>query len=223
MAGSATYSAGAYTVKAAGTDIWSASDQFHFVHQPVTGDVTVVARVASLTQAHEWSKAGVMLRESLTGPSRHALVVTSAARGYAFQRRPVTGGQSLHTAGGSGAAPGWLKLVRTGDLFEAFQSADGAAWTRIGSETIPMADTLYAGLAVTSHNPSTLATAVIDNLKITPSTPGSNQPPAVTITSPANGATLHVARLDDHRRHRDRPREPDGLGRLLRWDDVNPP
>ncbi len=190
VAGSATYSAGAYTVKAAGTDIWSASDQFHFVHQPVTGDVTVVARVASLTQAHEWSKAGVMLRESLTGPSRHALVVTSAARGYAFQRRPETGGQSLHTAGGSGAAPGWLKLVRTGDLFEAFRSADGAAWTRIGSETIPMADTLYAGLAVTSHNPSTLATAVIDNLKITPSTPGSNQPPAVTITSPANGATL---------------------------------
>jgi regulation of enolase protein 1 (concanavalin A-like superfamily) len=192
LAGSATYSGGAYTVKAAGTDIWSASDQFHFVHQPVTGDVTIVARVASLTRAHDWSKAGVMLRESLTGPSRHALVVTSAANGFAFQRRPETGGQSVHTAGGSGTAPGWVKLVRTGDLFEAFRSSDGAAWTRIGSDTIPMTGTLYAGLAVTSHNASSLTTAVIDNLKITPSTPTSNQPPVVSITSPANGATLSV-------------------------------
>ena len=86
-----------------------------------------------------------------------------------------------------------MKLVRTGNLFEAFRSADGAAWTRIGSDTIPMGGTVYAGLALTSHNASSLATAVIDNVKITPSTPTSNQPPAVSITSPANGATLTVS------------------------------
>ena len=51
--------------KAPGRDVWGSSDQFRFVYQPVTGDVEIVARVVSITRAHSWSKAGVMIRESL--------------------------------------------------------------------------------------------------------------------------------------------------------------
>ena len=50
-----------------GADIWDTSDQFQFVYQPLQGDVEVIARVASLQYADAWSKAGVMIRESLTG------------------------------------------------------------------------------------------------------------------------------------------------------------
>ena len=70
-----------------------------------------------------------------------------------------------------------MRLVRTGDLFEAYRSADGANWTRIGSDTIPMGDTVYVGLAVTSHNTAAATTAVLDGLKITASTSPGNQPP----------------------------------------------
>ena len=56
---------------AGGIDIWGTSDQFHFVYQPLQGDVEVIARVASLQHADPWSEAGVMIRESLTGSSRH--------------------------------------------------------------------------------------------------------------------------------------------------------
>ena len=42
-------------------------DKFHFVYQQVSGDVDVVARVDSLTQADQWSKSGVMIRASLVG------------------------------------------------------------------------------------------------------------------------------------------------------------
>ncbi len=97
IAGSTTYSGGIYTVKAAGSDIWGASDQFRFVYRPVTGNVEVVARVNSIALAHNWSKAGVMIRESLTGASRHASTFMSAGKGYAFQRRFDTGGHSVHT------------------------------------------------------------------------------------------------------------------------------
>ena len=63
-----------------------------------------------------------MIRESLTASSRHASVFLSPVNGFAFQRRPVTGEESVHTAGGESIAPGWVRLVRTGDLFEAYCS-----------------------------------------------------------------------------------------------------
>ena len=187
--GSTAYSSGVYTVKAGGKDIWDTADQFHYAYQPLTGDGEIVARVRSLTYADPWSKTGVMIRESLTAQSRHAMVVVSAGKGYAFQRRLETGQYSAHTSGGSGTAPGWVKLVRTGDLFTAFRSADGATWTRIGSDTVIMGDTVYAGLATTSHNETAATTAVIDSLKITAST-STNGPPAVSLTAPVNGATF---------------------------------
>jgi regulation of enolase protein 1 (concanavalin A-like superfamily) len=187
IAGSTTHSSGVYTVKAAGIDIWDTADQFHFVYQPMTGNGEVVARVASITNAHAWSKGGVMIREALTGQSRHASVFASVGKGYAFQRRPETAGLSVHTAGGSGTAPVWVRLVRNGDLFQAYRSANGTSWTSIGSDTIPMTSTVYVGLAVTSHNASATTTAVIDSLRITGGAP-SNQAPAVSVTSPSSGA-----------------------------------
>jgi regulation of enolase protein 1 (concanavalin A-like superfamily) len=188
-AGSAFHSSGTYTMKAGGTDIWSAADQFHFVYQPMTGNAEIVARVASITNAHAWAKAGVMIREALTAQSRHASMFTSVSKGYAFQRRPETGGLSVHTSGGSGAPPGWVRLVRAGDRFDAYRSADGVSWTAIGSDTIPMADTVYVGLAVTSHNTITSVTSVITNVRISGTT-SSNAPPVVNLSSPASGATF---------------------------------
>ena len=190
VAGSTTYASGQYTVKAAGKDIWDVADQFHFVYQQVTGDVQIVARVASIVNTYTWAKAGVMVRESLAADARHALMAVSAASGNAFQRRPTPAAYSVNTSGGAGTAPGWVKLVRTGDLFEASRSADGVTWTRVSSDTIPMGDTVYVGLAVTSHNVSTATTAVIDNLKITAATAPANQSPAVSLTAPVNGTQV---------------------------------
>jgi hypothetical protein len=189
IAGSAAFSSGTYTIRAAGADIWGTADQFHFLYQTMTGNGEVVARVASIGNTHAWAKAGVMIRESLTAQSRHAMVVTSVGKGYAFQRRPDPGAFSEHTAGGSGTAPGWVRLVRTGDLFEAYRSSNGSAWTRIGSDTIAMGATVYVGLAATSHSVAAATTVVVDNLRVTAPT-GTNQPPAVSVTAPPTGSTF---------------------------------
>src|SRR5439155_7789207 len=47
LAGSASYNGGTYTVAGSGSDIWSASDQFRYVYEPLTGDGTITARVTS--------------------------------------------------------------------------------------------------------------------------------------------------------------------------------
>lgn len=188
--GGTSYRQGTYTVHAGGADIWGTSDQFHFVYQQVSGDVEVIARINSVSYADQWSKTGVMIRETLTAGSRHAYALGSAGKGYAFQRRVDTGGFSDHTAGPAGAPPGWVRLVRLGSQLEAFQSLDGTNWRSMGSDAVPMAATVYVGIATTSHKATMATDAVVDNFKVTPLGTTPNQPPVVALTAPASGTTV---------------------------------
>ena len=195
VAGGASYANGTYTLRGAGVDIWASADQFHYMYQQMTGDGTVVAHVTSLQYANSWSKVGVMIRETLSPDSPHGLALISAGKGYAFQRRVVQGALTDSTSGGAGAAPGWVRLVRAGSTFTASRSADGVAWTTMGSAAIPMGHTVYAGLAVTSRNAGMAVTAVVDQFQVTETAPVANKPPLVTLTSPAPLAT-HVEPAD---------------------------
>jgi regulation of enolase protein 1 (concanavalin A-like superfamily) len=188
VAGSASESSGTFTIKGAGRDIWDSADQFQFVYQLLTGDGSVQARVQSVAAIHAWSKAGVMMRESLSAGSKHASMFASGSNGMAFQRRASTGGTSLHTYGTAANAPYWVRLVRQGDVFEAYDSPDGRTWKLIGRQTISMLQTIYVGLAVTSHDTATATTAAISNVTVTEGS-SSGQSPSVTLTAPANGAT----------------------------------
>ena len=166
-AGSASYSTGTFTIAGSGADVWNNADAFHFVYQPVSGDTTIVAEVDSVQQASTWSKAGVMIRESLTAGSTHAFMLVSAAKGVALQWRSATGGASSNIAGSTSTPPRWVKLVRAGDTFTGYESADGVAWTTVGSAQIPMsASTIYVGLATTSHTTSASTTATIEQVSV---------------------------------------------------------
>lgn len=183
LPGFARYSAGTFAVEAAGADIWNASDQFRFTYQPVSGDVDLVARVASLASGDNWTKAGVMVRESLAPDAAHASVFMTGAKGVAFQRRLSTGLPSVHTSGGAYDVPGWIKLERRGDVVTALFSADGLLWTVIGAELLPLPYTIYAGLAVTSHDAYAYTQAQFDGVTVARShgsDSGSTPPDVVT-------------------------------------------
>ncbi|MEQ8471964.1 MAG: fibronectin type III domain-containing protein [Marinoscillum sp.] len=164
--GSAGHSSGTFTVSGSGADIWGTSDQFRYVYQQVTGDVTLTARVATLGNTDPWAKGGVMIRNSLGANSQHAFTAVTSTNGTAFQRRVSSGGTSTHTAG-SGSAPYWVRIQRSGNSFISYVSSNGTSWTQIGSETISMGSTVYVGLAVTSHNNSTSCTATFNNINLT--------------------------------------------------------
>jgi len=189
MAGSASLSGTTFTVTGAGVDIYGTKDEFQFVSQPAQGDVEIVARVVSLQQSDSWSKAGVMIRETLTGGSRHGMMLGSSANGWQSQRRLQTDNGTT-TVGSAGPIPGWVRLVRLGNVVTGYRSADGVTWTLVRSDTIAMASTVYVGLAVTSHIPTARSTAVFTNVTVSTPTPPANQPPTVSITSPAAGASF---------------------------------
>jgi regulation of enolase protein 1 (concanavalin A-like superfamily) len=83
----------------------------------------------------------------------------TGASGWAFQRRASNDGWSSHSSGPSGTSPGWVRLVRAGDEISAYYSTDGSSWSLVDSDSISLPATVYVGLAVTSHNNDTSATA----------------------------------------------------------------
>ena len=164
--GSASYSAGTFTVKASGTDIWGTSDQFHYVYQPLSGDGTIIARVASIQNTDPWAKTGVMIRATLAANSAFAMMIVTPGNGLAFQRRLAAGGTGASTLGIKVAAPYWVKLKRSGNTFTGYSSPDGVTWTLVGSDTITMSASVYVGLPLTSHNNTLISTAGLGSVTL---------------------------------------------------------
>jgi hypothetical protein len=168
VAGSTSFSNGVFTLGGSGADIWGTADQFHFAYRTLTGNGSIVARVATLQDVDQWTKAGVMIRASLTPGSRHAMMIASPRKGLAFQRRTVDDADSAHTAGPSVTAPIWVRLERSGDTITAWISNDGLSWSFVGGETISLPTTVFVGLPITSHNAGVVATVTVDNVTVAP-------------------------------------------------------
>lgn len=199
--GTFSESGGTLILEGGGADIWGTSDQFFFRYSSLRGDGEIIARIQSLENTDAWAKAGVMLRESTDPGSRNAFIALTPGNGVTFQNRVAVNGGTVFTATPA-SAPRWVKLVRRGGSFAGFHSANGADWIAFGSATIPMGETVLAGLAVTSHLNTTLATAVVTNYQVTPS-PWTLSPigePALTgsysLENAVNGATVKAGGAD---------------------------
>ena len=59
---------------------------------------------------------------------------------------------------------GMAASQRSGNTFTGYASEDGTTWRTIGSITLPLDLDTYLGVALTSHNNTTRATGVFDNL-----------------------------------------------------------
>lgn len=166
--GAASFQNGTFTVKGSGADIWGTSDEFHWAYLLVKGDFEFIARVASVENVDRWVKAGLMIRNHNLPDGAHASLFATPGKGVAFQRRRADGGLSVHTAGPAVTAPVWLRLVRSGNQFTAYsRRTTSEAWTRIGSDTIPIFEIATVGLVVSSHVDGRIATATFDNVSIT--------------------------------------------------------
>ena len=191
--GAFAYGKGGFYVAGGGHDIWDNADGFQFVYQQFTGAFDMRANVVSLGGTHQWAKAELMARESLDGGSRHADVAATRSDGNG--QNQLTWQWRDTTDGGSGSLDGalrtnlrdnadypntWIRLVRedaASNDFKAYWSNDGSNWILHSSHTIPSTDepvlpeTLYVGMAVTSHDngdATPLAEAVYGSFSVNP-------------------------------------------------------
>jgi hypothetical protein len=188
--GSATFNpnlnGGTYTLTASGSDIWGTADHMQYVYMPLVGDGTIVARLDSASAPDYWTKAGLMIRDSLTAGAANDFMLDTPNPSHqepVMQFRDTDGGQTADTDNhGTSTTPNvptpiWLKLVRSGNTFTGYWAVDNngtpGTWNLLSQSdphTTVMPTTVYVGLALTAHNNGAVATATFDHVTVTGTT-----------------------------------------------------
>jgi hypothetical protein len=185
--GASGFASSTFTSIASGSQIDQDLDEFRFTYRQMSGNGEIIARVASLEFSDTNSQAGVMFRDSLLPGAREVYVTTTPINGTVIAARSTFGGFANVFGSNGVAAPTWVRLVRSGDMFTGYQSADGFTWNSLGSIGVPMSSALYVGLAVLSHNNTRLTKATFTNVS------GS----ALTQTDPSAPFAPHFSNIDN--------------------------
>jgi len=145
-----------FDATAGGQGFVGTSDQFSFNHKPVSGDFDIQVRLAGLECEGPWARAGLMARDGIAVDAAFvSSVATCGSAGSQFLSRIGAGGPvSVQGCLPVNYPDTWVRLRRTGDLFEGFASLDGQTWQALGSTTIALPSTLEVGLAATSGDDS---------------------------------------------------------------------
>jgi len=165
VTGSASYSAGSFTITGAGAGITGIADAFRFAYKQINStSFTITARVPSSGAITAAGRAGLMVREQLTAGSRHASALYSGTAPAVWFHTRATAGGTTNTSSWT-SSDRWVRLTRSGNTFTAFRSSNGTTWTQVGTPmSLAMGSSVYVGLAMTSGQNNLNGTATIDSV-----------------------------------------------------------
>ncbi|QLH82897.1 ATP-binding protein [Halosimplex pelagicum] len=159
---------GSWRVVGDGRDIWHDIDEFHFLHGEVHGPVRIEGRLAELESVHEYSKAGLMVRDTLAEDAAFAFVGATGDHGTETMWREEAG-----VAAGSDQleepydAYPWYRLDAVDGTVTLSWSTDGEEWQAIDQRRIDLADPVVVGLAVCSHSVDETSEARFEDVTVT--------------------------------------------------------
>lgn len=199
-----------YSVVGSGTDISGTSDQLNLLSESVNGDGVLTARVTSLTNNSETSRAGLMFRNSSAAGDIYAAVwVANGLIGFSY--RTASAAQAKTVTIVSQGLPKWLRLSRVGNAFTASYSTDGVKWTQIVTPVgiSGATNSMLAGMFVCAETAlsgalaTTTDTAEFDNVAFPsggltdadiggPATPGSYSNVVPTTAAPLTGCLYGI-------------------------------
>ena len=197
-----------FTMSAAGADIVNGTDEFRFAYKKLTGDGSIAVKVDAVQTASNWTKAGVMVRESLDPLAMQVHMISAARQSLVeWMYRGVTNGTTttqFNTPAGSTPVPVWVRITRVANVFTGEYSTNGTTWTKItqtggtaSSITLNMPASLYVGFVVCSQAVGVSAVAQFSDVKTTGNVTGQWQTADIGITHPGNDPdTLYVVVQD---------------------------
>ena len=157
---------GEYRVTGSGANTWFKRDAFHFLYKKISGDVSITADVRFVGRGKEaHRKAALMIRQGMTPDSQYADVVLHGDGTTSLQYRPGSGVDTEEVPVDA-TAPTRIQIERHGHEFAVAAGKPGSAMHTAGPIIVTMKDPVYVGLAVCSHNPDVLETAIFSNVKV---------------------------------------------------------
>ncbi|MFD2024361.1 ThuA domain-containing protein [Promicromonospora aerolata] len=151
-------SSGAYVIESGGANMWQGTDEYSTIFREGSDrHWSATVKINSQGNSAGSAKAGIIVRNDVTQPGTspgYAALGIRPSGGYEWLRGNDAGQLVTSSNGGPTAYPGWVRLVRDGDLYSAYWSADGETFTQIGEpeELAGAADLQDVGLFVTAHS-----------------------------------------------------------------------
>ena len=184
-----------------GTDVWNNADNYSAIYSPgsVHGTSTIDTQVSAQQRLSGYGKAGIIVRNDMTGSG-------TSPEGVTLLASPQSGIQLQWNSDGdnyidsvtpaNGAIPYslpiHLKLERTSaDSYTGYYSYDGQGWYPVGTATVPdQAGTQDAGIFVSSHATGSTAQVTFDGFAVAD---GATPPPPGPKSYEAEAATNTIA------------------------------
>ena len=155
---------GSFEVLGGGADIFGTADTGYYSSRTVTGDFDAKVRVTDLTLTSGTggaliAKAGLMVRNTSANNSPTLWLLANAPP----PGRDLIEAGARATSGGATGFWGpnetnihmpnlWVRITRSGNLFNGYASANGVDWTLFATTNQSVPASLLVGVAVTAHN-----------------------------------------------------------------------
>jgi hypothetical protein len=176
-----------FGIDGAGADLYSGSDAYSTIYLKgaVGSASTVTTEVTSQQGMTGFAKAGIMVRNDITGSgtSPEGVILFESPSGGIQLEWDNNGGNfitSVTPPNGTipGSLPVWLELQKSGTTYTGYYSYDGQNWLTVGSATVPgQAATQDAGIFMTSHASGSPGQVVFNGLS---AADGATPPPLAT-------------------------------------------
>jgi TolB protein len=168
LAGSAAYDSARqeYTVGGAGTDLWAATDQFHFLWRKMKGDFILRARM-EFTGAgvNAKRKAGWMVRSGLATDAPYADCAEHGNGETCLQFRRAAGGKTQEIMLNISNAD-VLQFERRGQTYILSAAHYGEPFISAQLTNFDLGDDVYAGLFICSHEADVVEKAIFRDVRI---------------------------------------------------------
>jgi len=171
-------SGGQLGISGAGPDLYSNSDTYSSVYLKgaVGTGPTVETEVVSQQNMSGFAKAGIMVRDDITGAGatpEGVILFESPSGGFQLEW-DADGGRFINSVTPPNGTipdrlPVWLKLVRdgSGSACTGYYSADGTVWNTVGTATVPgQAAVRDAGMFAVSHAAGSPAAVIFQGFSV---------------------------------------------------------
>ena len=168
LAGTAAYESATqeYTLSGAGTNMWFASDQFHFVWKKMKGDFILRARTEFIGKgAVDHRKIGWMVRPNLEPDAAYADCAQHGDGLCSLQFRRTKGANTDQVRLPITNA-NVLQFERKGSSFIFSAAHFGEPFVSGELTNLDLGDEVYAGLFICSHTPDVVEKAIFRDVRI---------------------------------------------------------
>ena len=165
---------GSYTITAAGINLWSTTDGFHFVWKKLSGDLSLTADIDFPDKTGDHSphrKAVLMVRQTLDADGAYADIAQHGSGLTALQYRRAKG-VDTQSAELNIDPPKRVSLEKRGDVFTMFLSNHGEPLHQVGTSIkLHLDGPFYVGIGLSSHNPAVTEKVIFSNVELKQLTP----------------------------------------------------